>query len=92
MVTAHDDLATPPGARLLRDGRPRLHDHHAPAGVEVLGHYDLFYDMMVDCKESKKRYRYDQVRGRWVEKRRDNRLRRARTRREGVTKRLKRGL
>ena len=31
------------------------------------GHYDLFHDHMVDCKESKKRYRFDQVRGRWVE-------------------------
>src|SRR5213079_156315 len=31
------------------------------------GHYDLFHDYMVDCRESKKRYRYDQVNGRWVE-------------------------
>jgi glycyl-tRNA synthetase len=31
------------------------------------GHYDLFHDHMVDCRESKRRYRYDQVRGRWVE-------------------------
>ena len=31
------------------------------------GHYDLFHDFMVDCRESKKRYRHDQVRGRWVE-------------------------
>ncbi len=30
------------------------------------GHYDLFHDYMVDCRESKKRYRFDQVRGRWV--------------------------
>ena len=30
------------------------------------GHYDLFHDFMVDCRESKKRYRHDQVRGRWV--------------------------
>ena len=27
------------------------------------GHYDLFHDYMVDCRESKRRYRYDQVRG-----------------------------
>ena len=26
------------------------------------GHYDLFHDYMVDCRESKKRYRHDQVR------------------------------
>jgi glycyl-tRNA synthetase len=31
------------------------------------GHHDLFHDIMVDCRESRKRYRYDQVRGRWVE-------------------------
>ncbi|MGB1925588.1 MAG: glycine--tRNA ligase, partial [Rubripirellula sp.] len=31
------------------------------------GHYDLFHDHMVDCRESKKRYRFDQLRGRWVE-------------------------
>jgi glycyl-tRNA synthetase len=31
------------------------------------GHYDLFHDYMVDCRESRKRYRHDQVRGRWVE-------------------------
>ncbi|MGL6226564.1 MAG: glycine--tRNA ligase [Thermoguttaceae bacterium] len=30
------------------------------------GHYDLFHDYMVDCRESKKRYRYDHVRGRYV--------------------------
>ena len=33
------------------------------------GHYDLFHDHMVDCRESKKRYRFDQVRGRWCEHR-----------------------
>ena len=38
MVTGHDDLAhAARRARRLRDGRPRLHDHHAPAGLEVLG-------------------------------------------------------
>jgi glycyl-tRNA synthetase len=31
------------------------------------GHYDLFHDSMVDCRESKKRYRFDQIRGHWVE-------------------------
>ncbi len=31
------------------------------------GHYDLFHDFMVDCRVSKKRYRFDQVRGKWVE-------------------------
>jgi len=32
------------------------------------GHYDLFHDYMVDCRESKRRYRHDQVQGRWVSK------------------------
>ncbi|MEL6899076.1 MAG: glycine--tRNA ligase, partial [Planctomycetota bacterium] len=32
------------------------------------GHYDLFHDYMVDCRETKKRYRFDQVRGRWASK------------------------
>jgi glycyl-tRNA synthetase len=31
------------------------------------GHYDLFHDYMVDCRETKKRYRHDQLVGRWVE-------------------------
>ena len=32
------------------------------------GHFDLFCDQMVDCKETnKRRYRYDQIRGRWAE-------------------------
>ena len=31
------------------------------------GHYDLFCDMMVDCRQTKNRYRFDQVRGRWAE-------------------------
>ena len=31
------------------------------------GHYDLFHDYMVDCRQTRKRYRHDQVRGRWVE-------------------------
>ncbi|MGI6400663.1 MAG: glycine--tRNA ligase [Thermoguttaceae bacterium] len=30
------------------------------------GHYDLFHDFMVDCRESKKRYRFDHIKGRWV--------------------------
>ncbi len=30
------------------------------------GHYDLFHDYMVDCRESKRRYRHDQLVGRWL--------------------------
>ncbi len=31
------------------------------------GHFDLFHDFMVDCRQSNRRYRHDQVNGRWVE-------------------------
>ncbi|MCE9555324.1 MAG: glycine--tRNA ligase [Planctomycetes bacterium] len=67
MVTAHDDLATLPGApeayeMVGLDSTIIMH----PQIWKCSGHYDLFHDYMVDCRESKKRYRYDQVRGRWV--------------------------
>src|SRR4051812_24393480 len=68
MVTGHDDLATAPGA-------PEAYEMTGldcsiimhPQVWKCSGHYDLFHDFMVDCRESKKRYRHDQVRGRWVE-------------------------
>jgi glycyl-tRNA synthetase len=68
MVTAHDDLATLAGApspyeMVGLDCTIIMH----PQVWKCSGHYDLFHDFMVDCKESKKRYRYDQVYGRWVE-------------------------
>jgi glycyl-tRNA synthetase len=68
MVTGHDDLATSPGApspyeMVGLDTTIILH----PKVWKCSGHYDLFHDFMVDCRESKKRYRHDQVRGRWVE-------------------------
>jgi glycyl-tRNA synthetase len=67
MVTAHDDLAVLPGApeayeMVGLDSTIIMH----PQIWKCSGHYDLFHDYMVDCRESKKRYRYDQVRGRWV--------------------------
>jgi glycyl-tRNA synthetase len=68
MVTAHDDLATLPGTpspyeMVGLDCTIIMH----PQVWKCSGHYDLFHDFMVDCRESKKRYRHDQVRGRWVE-------------------------
>ena len=68
MVRGHDDLIAPPGApeayeMVGLDCTIIMH----PQVWKVSGHYDLFVDKMVDCKESKKRYRYDQVPGRWVE-------------------------
>lgn len=68
MVTGHDDLAAPPGApspyeMVGLDCSIIMH----PQVWKCSGHYDLFHDFMVDCRESKKRYRHDQVNGRWVE-------------------------
>src|SRR5438067_9281944 len=67
MVTGHDDLSTLPGAPCPfqmcgLDCAIIMH----PQVWKCSGHYDLFHDFMVDCKETKKRYRHDQVNGRWV--------------------------
>src|SRR5215216_3652592 len=70
MVTGHDDLSAPPGA-------PEAYEMAGldcsiimhPQVWKVSGHYDLFVDKMVDCRESRKRYRWDHVTGRWVEHR-----------------------
>jgi glycyl-tRNA synthetase len=68
MVAGHDDLATPPGAPSAYEmvGLDCTIIMH-PQVWKCSGHYDLFHDFMVDCRESKKRYRHDQVKGRWVE-------------------------
>lgn len=68
MVTGHDDIGVPPGApeayeMVGLDCTIIMH----PQVWKCSGHYDLFHDYMVDCRESKKRYRHDQVHGRWVE-------------------------
>ncbi|MCC6417441.1 MAG: glycine--tRNA ligase [Gemmataceae bacterium] len=68
MVTAHDDLSTLPGApspyeMVGLDCSIIMH----PRVWKSSGHYDLFHDFMIDCRESKKRYRDDQLNGRWVE-------------------------
>jgi glycyl-tRNA synthetase len=67
MVTSHNEQAVPPGApspyeMVGLDCAIIMH----PQVWKVSGHYDLFHDYMVDCRESKKRYRYDQVNGQWV--------------------------
>ncbi|MBI3462982.1 MAG: glycine--tRNA ligase [Planctomycetes bacterium] len=68
MVTSHDDLTAPAGAPEAYEmtGLDCTIIMH-PQVWKCSGHYDLFHDFMVDCRESKKRYRHDQVRGRWVE-------------------------
>ena len=68
MVSGHDDSSVPAGAPAEYEmtGLDCTIIMH-PQVWKCSGHYDLFHDQMVDCRESKRRYRYDQVRGRWVE-------------------------
>jgi glycyl-tRNA synthetase len=68
MVTGHNELIQPAGApstyeMVGLDSTIVMH----PQIWKCSGHYDLFHDYMVDCRQSKKRYRFDQVRGRWVQ-------------------------
>ncbi|MGE5194478.1 MAG: glycine--tRNA ligase, partial [Deltaproteobacteria bacterium] len=68
MITNHDEFSTLPGAPLAfsmvgLDCSIIMH----PQVWKCSGHYDLFHDYMVDCRESKARYRHDQICGRWVE-------------------------
>jgi len=68
MVTAHNELEAPPGAPEAYEmtGLDCAIIMH-PQVWKCSGHYDLFHDYMVDCRESKRRYRHDQLYGRWVE-------------------------
>ncbi|MDO5581936.1 MAG: glycine--tRNA ligase [Planctomycetia bacterium] len=67
MVESHNEM-------ILDQGAPSTYEMTGidcsiimhPQVWKCSGHYDLFHDYMVDCKESKKRYRYDHVKGRWV--------------------------
>ncbi len=68
MITGHNELVAPAGApapfeMVGLDSTIIMH----PQIWKCSGHFDLFHDYMIDCRESKKRYRYDQVRGRWVQ-------------------------
>ncbi len=68
MVTGHNELSVPPGAPSVYEmvGLDCSIIMH-PQVWKVSGHYELFLDFMVDSRESKRRYRHDQVQGRWVE-------------------------
>jgi glycyl-tRNA synthetase len=68
MVSAHNEQEVEPGAPSTYEmtGLDCTIIMH-PQVWKCSGHYDLFHDYMVDCRESKRRYRYDQVRGRWVQ-------------------------
>ncbi len=68
MVTAHDDMNTLAGApepysMTGIDSTIIMH----PQVWKCSGHYDLFHDYMVDCRQSNKRYRHDQLVGCWAE-------------------------
>ena len=68
MVSGHDDLSVPESAPQAYEmvGLDCTIIMH-PQVWKCSGHYDLFHDYMVDCRQSRRRYRYDQVRGRWVQ-------------------------
>ncbi len=68
MVSGHDDSRVPSGAPAAYEmtGLDCAIIMH-PQVWKCSGHYDLFHDQMVDCRESKRRYRFDQIRGRWAE-------------------------
>jgi glycyl-tRNA synthetase len=68
MVTGHNEQIVPPGAPVPYEmtGLDCTIIMH-PQVWKCSGHYDLFHDYMVDCRDYKRRYRYDQVRGRWVQ-------------------------
>ena len=67
MVAGHDELATVAGAPSPYEmaGLDCTIIMH-PQVWKCSGHFDLFHDWMIDCRETKKRYRYDHLTGRWA--------------------------
>ena len=67
MVARHNRLATPAGAPgpFEMTGIESTVIMH-PQVWRASGHYDLFHDVMVDCRETKRRFRFDHLRGRSV--------------------------
>jgi glycyl-tRNA synthetase len=67
MVSGHNELVKPQGAPSTYEmtGLDCSIIMH-PQVWKCSGHFDLFVDKMVDCTESKKRYRFDHIRGRWL--------------------------
>ena len=67
MVNAHDEFTAPEGAptsfNMVGIETSIIMN---PQVWKCSGHYDLFHDMMVDCRETRKRFRFDQIRGRWA--------------------------
>ncbi len=62
MVTGHDDTMAPPGAPSAYEmvGLDTTIIMH-PQVWKASGHFDLFYDLFVDCRACKARFRVDQV-------------------------------
>lgn len=62
MITEHDEITAPAGAPTTFDmvGVETSIIMH-PQVWKVSGHYDLFHDMMVDCRECKARFRQDHI-------------------------------
>jgi len=67
MVMSHNELRLPNGAPCTYEmtGLDCTIIMH-PQIWKCSGHYDLFHDFMVDCRETKKRYRYDHIIGKYV--------------------------
>jgi glycyl-tRNA synthetase len=67
MVAGHDELAPPSGAPEAYEmaGLDCTIIMH-PQVWKCSGHFDLFHDWMIDCRESKRRYRYDHLSGRFA--------------------------
>jgi glycyl-tRNA synthetase len=67
MVAGHDELAVASGAPTTYEmtGLDCTIIMH-PQVWKCSGHFDLFHDWMIDCRESKRRYRYDHLVGRWA--------------------------
>ena len=67
MVAGHDELATLAGAPAAYEmaGLDCTIIMH-PQVWKCSGHFDLFHDWMIYCRESKRRYRYDHLSGRWA--------------------------
>ncbi|MGA0039214.1 MAG: glycine--tRNA ligase [Pirellulales bacterium] len=67
MVSGHDELATLQGATgpYEMTGLDCTIIMH-PQTWKCSGHFDLFHDWLVDCRESKRRYRYDHLLGRFA--------------------------
>ena len=67
MVAGHDELMALAGAPSSYEmtGLDCTIIMH-PQVWKCSGHFDLFHDWMVDCRESKRRFRYDHLQGRWA--------------------------